>query len=570
MPPAGTPDASWKCRHCRAPILANNTNLHFFQHTAVCIGIVPLLQTLAEALGEIVTSSSSPSLGDTIAGSPNIGAPLLAPIEPPPLPQAGGRAREEVDEENRSFVASTFGPADSSGATVCRICDRRFGRQDRYHLLVHAISKSCLAQRVERDCRALQSEEDGDPISCEVGNDGTSNRVLSVNLHSSAVKGALRAYRDGHFDTVAGTQASHLGACRHCGAHVDGVGGNHAFFYHLVVCVGSGPVIRALEDILRRFGTAEPNLPVPETEEGREGEAGHVDAPLEPGLEPPSHVGCTQADVRVESGAPRESDPFFPFIEPASRTRDIVDEEVEAPHESDLGSAWVEPPPPPPRPAGRHRKETSGSVESPHEPDTCLPPTAPPPPAGRTREEIDEENRLFLASTYRPAESSAQVVCGICGQHIRKGQINKMFKHTVSRACLLRRADGVLPCEKVSCTAGAAAGASDGLPRVSPSELHVVLVTEALQGYRERHFAPMGAAWIHSWECRRCGAQIHGIENQMYFVHLILCVGSTPVIRDLQGILLSLCAKAEPRKPLPFRVNGKKVMCASSPGSGSA
>jgi hypothetical protein len=301
--------APWRCRHCAARIVGNNQNQRYFQHVATCVGIVPLLQTLTATLRDFVPSSSAASSSSSQRPLPPTsldergtsdeanalplrdpasrawdelddakehdvvaceGVPMVdsegADVGPPdsPMPAAQFcREREVIDEENRRFVASNFvpvGAAESRKALACTMCDRRFARRDGYNLLRHAVSKSCLARRVEHRSRRpgeLEAEAcsaDGTTARIDIG----PSKVLTVNLHCGAVKSALRSYRDEHFHPLALSLSLHSGECKHCGAKVDAVSGsNQEFFYHLVVCTGIGPVIRALEGILRTFGTAE-------------------------------------------------------------------------------------------------------------------------------------------------------------------------------------------------------------------------------------------------------------------------------------------------------------------------
>jgi hypothetical protein len=94
----------WTCRNCTAQVLARNGSQRLFQHVVVCIGVVPLVQSLTAALWEFAARSSRclalSYLEDKRTRSPQDSATLFS------VP-----SREPSEEENAAIAPSRSAPA---------------------------------------------------------------------------------------------------------------------------------------------------------------------------------------------------------------------------------------------------------------------------------------------------------------------------------------------------------------------------------------------------------------------------------------------------------------------------
>jgi hypothetical protein len=253
VPPTGQPGADatslpWTCRHCKAPIVGHSANQPFLQHTAVCIGIVPLLQTLAAIIWDVEPASPAP---DSVVGD----AALVR------------RPRVVIGGENRAFIEATFVSTDDdrSGFSTCTTCGKQvvYGGKKVKMLLRHAGTKFCLLRRVElrRDAQRRGSAATAP----------TPSPIRRVNLTSRdpGVKDALRNVWKKHFlppdgkDADSTTSSGLPWRCRHCTASIHDMNDQLRFVQHMALCVGIVPLLHHLTTILLDIEPAPPMEPGP-------------------------------------------------------------------------------------------------------------------------------------------------------------------------------------------------------------------------------------------------------------------------------------------------------------------
>jgi hypothetical protein len=251
VPPTGKPGADaaslpWKCRHCKAPIAGHSANQAFFQHTAVCIGIAPLLQTLAAIIRDVEPAPPPPPSGD---------AALVR------------RPRGVIGGENRAFIEATFVPVDDDrgGCSTCTTCGKRvvYGSRMVTTLLRHAGTKFCLLRRVE-----LRRDAQHRGSAATAATPAPIRRV-TLTSHDPGVKDALRNSWEKHFLPPDGKDADSACTsglpwrCRHCNASIHGMNDQLRSFQHMAVCVGVVPLLDHLTTILQDIESAPPIEPGP-------------------------------------------------------------------------------------------------------------------------------------------------------------------------------------------------------------------------------------------------------------------------------------------------------------------
>jgi hypothetical protein len=541
---AGLP---WTCRHCTVPIHGMNDQLRFFQHVALCVGIVPLLHNLSS---------------------------IMQHIEPAPPQEPGPTsvgARSDIVRENREFVVANFVPAELHESSACKICGKQVlhAHQRASQLLRHALTSSCLLRRVANDAAAEEgSMPRGSPHSA------WGKLARSRTLPKDAFRGVWVS----HFRSLDGNSPLDASAafgrwrCRHCSAAILVSRHNLLFFQHLSSCIGIVPLMRSLKAILQQLvlsglssnndgkqrmsdeaiaGRLSSSFPFQGSGEQRDNgtEAGDFSAMSDLDVESvpaePPRPGGAHGDPLTAGGARDDPEQY----QCDSKNHGVVALNISTLHGASTGPGPIKPLPSCRTRDDREKNQlgsTSGGVVTPQV--TGLSQTGPGvggprAAAGRTRAEIKQENRLFLSSNF--SCSAKAIACRICDKHIFQGENCYLLRHAVSLPCLAWRVERERERRPV---ASEGATGSGFLPRLC-IDVNGTAVTSALRSYREGHFGRLAGVPPPQdvWACRHCGSKVSRTDALHPFLyHLAVCVGAESVIRDLEDILRRVGGTVEP------------------------
>lgn len=178
------------------------------------------------------------------------------------------RPKTVVLRENREYVKSAFesvavdggsGSGEGRPAHECRICGAVLSPDRTQNLMQHLVGWPCLCRRVERRILASAAEGREDPVP--VGGDGAGDKSGLIHLRRlrlsracaaaprcSEARAAWAEYMERSFSSLTAGTAGR--SCRRCHTQILRIG-NLPLLRHLAACVGIGPLVRDLEDILR-------------------------------------------------------------------------------------------------------------------------------------------------------------------------------------------------------------------------------------------------------------------------------------------------------------------------------
>jgi hypothetical protein len=185
-----------------------------------------------------------------VSGEIDTNAPRVEMV-PAPNKSAEELHYRNVFEENRRFVASNFGDADSCGFRTCMICSTPVRcRNNISKPLKHLVSLPCLARRA-----VLVAFRAASGAASAKACTAPALRCSEKLLRRTAA--ALTDFCGDRFDSTAGEGARLSWSCRRCNWFVVRSNTN-VFLSHLAVCTGIVPLMRDLETIRHTFFTLAP------------------------------------------------------------------------------------------------------------------------------------------------------------------------------------------------------------------------------------------------------------------------------------------------------------------------
>jgi hypothetical protein len=185
---------------------------------------------------------------------------VLADPLPAPAAPAGQRESRRWDtiDSNQRFVAANFDRTVEGEVAFrrCRVCDHLVscsgGRAIR-NSMRHALTRACLVRRVVVGRRNGRRTNDAEAaLGAALYRNGTSAESQERMCDSPLVQNAVKKYWGRHFPAAPHSgESQRRRVCRHCNTEQVLGASSELFCRHLVTCVGVGPLIRDLEEILR-------------------------------------------------------------------------------------------------------------------------------------------------------------------------------------------------------------------------------------------------------------------------------------------------------------------------------